>query len=130
MTDPVADMLTRIRNALKARQSTVKMPSSKQKEGIASVLKQEGYIQDFRVAAEGSHRLLKVYLKYGPLGEDVIRKIQRASRPGQRVYRSVGDLPRVGNGVGIAIVSTSRGILCDRDCRRLKVGGEVLCTVI
>ena len=130
MTDPVADMLTRIRNALKARQSTVKMPSSKQKEGIASVLKQEGYIQDFRVAAEGSHRLLKVYLKYGPLGEDVIRKIRRASSPGQRVYRSVGDLPRVGNGVGIAIVSTSRGILCDRDCRRLKVGGEVLCTVI
>jgi len=130
MTDPIADMLTRIRNALLTKHKTVEMPASREKEGIARVLKQQGYIEDYRVAALDSHRLLKVYLKYGPLGEEVIRRIRRVSGPGRRIYRSVNDLPRVGNGIGIAIVSTSRGILCDRDCRRLKVGGEVLCTVI
>jgi len=130
MTDSIADMLTRIRNALMAKHQSVEMPYSKEKEGIATVLKSEGYIEDFRVAASGAHRLLKIYLKYGPLGERVIRRIHRVSRPGRRIYRSVKELPRVGNGIGIAIVSTSRGILCDRECRRLNIGGEVLCTVL
>ncbi len=130
MTDPIADMLTRIRNALMARHKTVEMPSSREKEGIADVLKTEGYIEEFRVAAQGPHRLLKLYLKYGPLGEEVIRRIERVSSPGRRIYRSVQDIPRVQNGLGIAVVSTSRGILSDRECRKLNVGGEVLCTVL
>jgi len=116
MTDPIADMLTRIRNALMARHQSVEMPASKQKEGIARVLKREGFIEDLRVVSSGPHRMLKLYLKYGPIGEEVIRRIERVST--------------VANGLGIAIVSTNRGILSDRECRRLKVGGEVICTVM
>jgi len=130
MTDPVADMLTRIRNALAARSTTVEMPSSAFKESIADVLKKEGFIEDYKAAQQGSHRLLKVYLKYGPLGEEVIRGIRRISTPGRRIYRKVGDLPRVANGIGIAVVSTSKGIMSDRQCRKMKMGGEVICTVL
>jgi len=130
MTDPIADMLTRIRNALMARHQSVEMPASKQKEGIARVLKREGFIEDLRVVSSGPHRMLKLYLKYGPIGEEVIRRIERVSTPGRRIYRPVKRLPRVANGLGIAIVSTNRGILSDRECRRLKVGGEVICTVM
>jgi small subunit ribosomal protein S8 len=130
MTDPIADMLTRVRNALMAHKQSVDIPASREKEGIAHVLKQEGYIQDYRLGEEGPHRLLKVYLKYGPLGEEVIREIKRVSSPGRRIYRTVKDIPRVANGLGIAVVSTSRGIISDRECRKLKVGGEVLCTVV
>jgi len=130
MTDPIADMLTRIRNALAAQKDTVEMPCSKAKIGIAEVLKREGFIEDFKTAEQGAHRLLKVYLRYGPLGEEIIRKIQRISKPGRRVYKSVKELPRVANGIGIAVVSTSHGILSDRQCRDMKVGGEVLCTVV
>lgn len=130
MTDPIADMLTRMRNALATEKGTVEMPSSKLREGIALVLKREGFIEDFRVAEEGAHSLLKIYLRYGPLGEEVIRKLKRISKPGRRVYRGVGELPMVANGVGIAIVSTSKGILSDRECRQQKAGGEVLCTVL
>jgi len=130
MTDPVADMLTRIRNALAVKKKDVALPFSKIKEGVATVLKREGFIEDFKVAEEGAHRLLKVYLKYGPLGEEIIREIQRVSRPGRRVYNSAAELPFVSNGLGISVVSTNRGILSDRQCREMKVGGEVLCTVV
>ena len=130
MIDPIADMLTRIRNALSVRKDSVEMPSSRQREGIAEVLKREGYIEDFRVAETESHNLLKVYLRYGPLDEDIIQELQRVSKPGRRVYRGVRALPRVANGIGIAIVSTSQGILSDRECRKNHIGGEVLCTVL
>ena len=130
MTDPIADMLTRVRNALMARHDTVEMPSSNEKAGVAEVLKKEGFVADYRVASEGDRRLLKIYLKYGPLGQEVIRELKRVSSPGRRVYRAVDQIPRVNNGIGVAIVSTSRGILSDRECRKLHVGGEVLCTVV
>ncbi|KPK65624.1 MAG: 30S ribosomal protein S8 [Planctomycetes bacterium SM23_32] len=129
MTDPIADMLTRIRNALLIEQKTVEMPSSKMKESIARVLKDEGFIEDYRVAGELPRRLLKLYLKYGSLGEKVIREIERVSKPGRRIYRSVGDIGHVRNGLGIWVVSTSRGVLSDRECRQLNVGGEVICSV-
>jgi small subunit ribosomal protein S8 len=106
------------------------MPSSRVKEGIARVLKAEGFIEDYRVVGEPPARLLKIYLKYGPLGEDVIREIQRISKPGRRVHRSVASLGYVRNGMGIWVVSTNRGILSDRECRRLNVAGEVLCSVV
>ena len=129
MTDPVADMLTRIRNALMVRHESVELPASKEKEGIAHVLKDEGYIEDFRVVGQEPHRLMKIYLKYGPYGENLINQIKRLSKPGRRVYRAVRELPYVRNGLGICVVSTSRGILSDRECRKLNVGGEVICSV-
>jgi len=129
MTDPIADMLTRIRNALRAEKQTVEVPASKVKLGIARVLKDEGYIKDFRFLDVGPQGILRIYLKYGPEGEMVITRIQRVSKPSRRVYRGVDDLPRVRNGLGIAVVSTSKGILSDRECRRERLGGEVLCTV-
>jgi len=129
MTDPVGDMLTRLRNALHAGHKTVEMPGSRMKEQVARVLREEGYIEDYRVAGELPHRMLKVYLKYGPLGEKVIHEVQRVSRPGCRVYRSVRSLGHVRNGLGIWIVSTNQGLMSDRDCRRLNVSGEVLCSV-
>ena len=129
MTDPIADMLTRIRNALKAGHETVEAPASKEKEGIAQVLKKEGYIEDCRTAGDPPHKLLKIYLKYGPLGQKAIREIKRVSKPGRRIHRPVKELPYVYNGLGISVVSTSRGILSDRECRKLNTGGEVLCTV-
>jgi len=128
-TDPVADMLTRVRNALMVNQRTVEMPSSSLKEAVAKVLVSEGFIEDWRVVGDPPHRLLKLYLKYGPSGEKVIRELRRVSKPGRRVYRSVKDLGYVANGLGIWIVSTHRGVLSDRECRRLKLGGEVLCSV-
>jgi small subunit ribosomal protein S8 len=130
MTDPIADMLTRIRNALLVEQKTVEMPASKPKEGIARVLLDEGFIEDYRVVGEGPRKLLKVYLKYGPLGERVINELVRVSKPGRRVYQGVNELGHVCNGLGIWVVSTNRGVLSDRECRRLKVGGEVLCSVV
>ena len=129
MTDPIADMLTRIRNGLMAGHKAVEMPCSNEKVGIARVLKQEGFIEDFQTAGEGPRKLLKIYLKFGPLGQEIIRKITRVSKPGRRIYRGLKDMPRVASGMGIAVVSTGHGIISDRECRRLKVGGEVLCTV-
>jgi len=129
MTDPIADMLTRLRNALMVEKESVEMPASKMKERIARVLRDEGFIEDYRVVGEPPHRLLKLYLKYGPLGEKVIRELVRVSKPGRRVYRSVRELGFVHNGLGIWIVSTNRGVLSDRECRRMGVGGEVLCSV-
>jgi small subunit ribosomal protein S8 len=129
MTDPIADMLTRIRNALRIRRETVDMPSSRLKEGVAQVLQREGFIRGFRTIDTKPARTLRVELKYGPDGEEIIRNIQRTSKPGCRVYTGVDDLKPIKRGQGIAIVSTSRGVLSDRECQRDHVGGEVLATV-
>ena len=128
MTDPIADMLTRIRNGQKARMVGVSMPASKAKEAIARVLKDEGYITDFSVEGEGATRSLSIELKYFE-GVPVIERIQRASRPGLRVYRGKEGLPKVLGGLGVAIVSTSAGVMSDRQAREQGIGGEVLCIV-
>jgi small subunit ribosomal protein S8 len=128
MTDPIADMLTRIRNGQKARMVSVDMPASNAKEAIARVLKEEGYITDYSTAGEGAAKKLSVELKYFE-GVPVIEKIQRASRPGLRVYRGKEGLPKVLGGLGVAIVSTSAGVMSDRQAREQGIGGEVLCIV-
>lgn len=128
MTDPVADMLTRIRNAQMAEKVSVSMPSSKLKLAIAKVLRDEGYIEDFAVRESGSKLQLDIALKYYA-GHPVIEKIERVSRPGLRVYKGKDDLPRVMNGLGIAIVSTPKGVMTDRKARAGNMGGEVLCVV-
>lgn len=128
-SDTVADMLTRIRNAVRVQHKQVNVPSSRLKIGIAKVLKDEGYIDGYSSIEDGKQGILRIDLKYGARGEDVIRKIDRVSKPGCRVYRKVEELPRVLDGLGVAIVSTNKGVLSDRLCREKKVGGEVLCTV-
>lgn len=128
-SDPIADMLTRIRNAVRVQSPQVKMPCSKLKLGIAKVLQDEGYIRGFDRVDDNKQGILRIDLKYGDRGEQVIELIQRISRVGCRVYRGVGDIPRPLNGLGIAIVSTSSGVLSDRQCREKGVGGEVLCKV-
>jgi small subunit ribosomal protein S8 len=128
MTDPIADMLTRIRNAQMVEQAVVTMPSSKVKLAIAGVLKDEGYIDGFKVSGADAKPVLEIALKYYA-GRPVIEKIERVSSPGLRVYKGKGDIPRVMNGMGIAIVSTSRGVMTDRKARATGVGGEVLCIV-
>ena len=128
MTDPIADMLTRIRNAQMTEKATVVMPSSKVKIAIAKVLKDEGYIDGFIVAGEEVKPMLEIALRYHA-GRAVIEKIERVSTPGLRVYKSKDEIPRVMNGLGIAIVSTSRGVMTDRKARATGVGGEVLCIV-
>ncbi len=128
-SDPIADMLTRIRNAARVRRGQVSIPSSKLKVGIARVLRDEGYIKGFDVVEDGKQGILRVDLKYGPHGDDVIHRIRRESRTGRRVYRKGADLPRVLDGLGIAVISTSRGVLSDRECRKQNIGGELLCTV-
>ncbi len=128
MTDPIADMLTRIRNGQAAEQTRVTMPSSKLKVSIAQVLKDEGYITDFRVLEVESKSELAIELKYFD-GKPVIEKLQRVSKPGLRIYRSKDELPRVMGGLGVAIISTSRGIMSDRAARAAGQGGEVLCIV-
>jgi len=128
MTDPIADMLTRIRNAQRAEKVSVAMPSSKLKTAIAQVLKDEGYVEDFNVRAEGNKPTLEILLKYYA-GRPVIERIERVSRPGLRIYRGSQEIPPVMNGLGVAIVSTSKGVMTDRKARATGVGGEVLCTV-
>ena len=128
MTDPIADMLTRIRNAQMAEKATVAMPSSNAKIAIAKVLKEEGYIDGFIVTGESVKPMLEIALRYYA-GRPVIEKIERVSKPGLRIYRSKNDIPRVMNGLGIAIVSTSHGVMTDRKARATGVGGEVLCIV-
>jgi len=128
MTDPVADMLTRIRNAQQSNKAEVTMPSSKVKLSIANVLKDEGYINSFSVNDNEGKTTLSIALKYFE-GKAVISKIDRVSRPGLRVYKSAKDLPKVINGLGVAIVSTSKGVMADRKARELGQGGEVLCAV-
>ncbi|HLE09338.1 MAG TPA: 30S ribosomal protein S8 [Thermodesulfobacteriota bacterium] len=124
MTDPVADMLTRIRNALRAKKQDVSVPSSKLKGEILKILKEEGYIEGYTQNGD-----IKVRLKYGPADRSVITEIKRISKPGKRVYVDVGGIPRVMNGIGIAVISTSRGIVTDEAARKLGVGGELLFTV-
>jgi small subunit ribosomal protein S8 len=128
MTDPIADMLTRIRNAQKSEKQTAAMPASKLKSAIAQVLKDEGYIEGFALRDGDGKPQLEISLKYYA-GKPVIEKIERVSRPGLRIYRQKDDLPKVMNGLGVAIVSTSRGVMTDRKARGLGVGGEVLCIV-
>ena len=128
MTDPISDMLTRIRNGQKARKISVSMPASNAKEAVAGVLKDEGYITDYSVAGEGASKELSVELKYFE-GVPVIERIQRASRPGLRIYRGKEGLPRVLGGLGVAIVSTSAGVMSDREAREKGIGGELICIV-
>ena len=128
MTDPIADMLTRIRNAQMVGQIEVKMPASKLKAAIASVLKDEGYIEDFAVHEDGTMQELRIGLKYYA-GRPVIERIERVSSPGLRVYKGRHDIPRIMNGLGVAILSTSRGVMTDRKARADGVGGEILCIV-
>ena len=128
MSDPIADMLTRIRNAQMVEKASVTMPASKVKAAIAQVLKDEGYIDGFKVKSNDGKNELEIALKYYA-GRPVIERIERISRPGLRVYKGSGDLPRVMNGLGIAIVSTPKGVMTDRRARATNVGGEVLCIV-
>jgi small subunit ribosomal protein S8 len=131
MTDPIADMLTRLRNGNVALHDQVRMPSSKVKEALASVLEREGYIEGFSVADDttGPGRVLTVKMKYSPERERTISGIQRISKPGLRIYRQADRLPRVLGGLGVAVLSTSQGLLTDREARERHVGGEILCYV-
>lgn len=129
MSDPLADMLTRIRNGVKARFDSVEMPLSKLKVNVAKVLKEEGYITDYHILDQGVQGTLKIDLKYGPNNEQVITGIQRVSKPGLRQYKKNYSIPKVMSGLGTGILSTSRGVMSDRDARRLKLGGELLCEV-
>ena len=128
MSDPIADMLTRIRNAQRAEKVSVVVPLSKVKSAIAQVLKDEGYIEDFKVRDDGGKFFLEIGLKYYA-GKPVIERIERVSRPGLRIYKPSKDIPQVLNGLGVAIVSTSQGVMTDRKARATGVGGEVLCIV-
>ena len=130
MTDPIADMLTRLRNAIGARHRRVDMPSSKMKVQVARILKESSYITDYRVIdTEEGRKLLRVILKYAPGGQPVIRELKRISTPGLRKYVGVTEIPRVRNGLGMAIVSTSKGLMSDREARRANTGGELLAIV-
>jgi small subunit ribosomal protein S8 len=128
-TDPIADMLTRIRNASSARHEKVLVPASRLKTRIADVLKEEGFIKDYVLHQDGAQGAITILLKYGPDREPAISEIKRVSKPGLRRYVPTDSIPRVLNGMGIAILSTSKGVLADREARTQKVGGELICTV-
>lgn len=129
VNDPIADFLTRIRNAGMAKHKTVEIPNSRMKANLARILKEEGYIEDYSESGSGAEAKLVIELKYGPDGQRAITGLRRMSRPGRRVYRKQSDIPRVLDGLGVAILSTSRGILTDHTARRQGIGGEVLCFV-
>ena len=129
MTDPIADMLTRIRNALKARFETVQIPSSSVKVNIAKILKEEGYIRSYHVIDDSKQGMLEVSLKYGEKGDSVITDLIRLSKPSKRVYVNKGNVPKIRNGMGVAVISTSKGIVTDAVARQQGVGGELLCSV-
>jgi small subunit ribosomal protein S8 len=129
MTDPIADMLTRIRNGIQARHDRVELPASKLKVEIARILKSEGFISNYKLVEDKVQGVLRIYLKYSEDGEPVIHGIERISRPGRRVYRNKQEIPRVLGGLGLAIVSTSRGVLAGHEAVKTGVGGEVLCQV-
>ena len=128
MTDPIADLLTRIRNAVAIDRTRVGIPHSKVKESVCRVLMEEGFIEDVRIIEEPK-KTLHVFLKYGPDGEKVINKIKRVSKPGCRIYKHASDIRKVLGGMGITIVSTSKGVMSDRCCREQNLGGEVICSV-
>lgn len=127
MTDPIADMLTRIRNANTVGHETVEIPASKMKKAIAEILKEEGYITDFDVIEDDKQGMIKVTMKYGSNKERVISGIKKISKPGLKVYAKANEVPKVLGGLGIAIISTSKGIVSDKEARKLGVGGEVIC---
>ncbi|MCH8912078.1 MAG: 30S ribosomal protein S8 [Planctomycetes bacterium] len=127
-SDPIADMLTRIRNSARVRKTQAMIPCSKMKVGIAKVLVEEGFISGYDVIGDTKQDMLRIDLKYGPRGEQVLHRLDRVSSPGRRVYKKSTELPRVLNGLGIAILSTSQGVLSDRQCRERQIGGELLCT--
>jgi small subunit ribosomal protein S8 len=129
MTDPIADMLTRIRNAVRIERPFVEMPSSRTKIGIAQTLQREGYIWDFEVVEQSPHNVLRINLKYGPNGERVMQKIERVSKPGCRVYTGVDEMPEVLQGLGVCILSTSKGVLSNREAKKEHIGGEVICKI-
>ena len=129
MNDPISDMLTRIRNATRNGASEVGVPYSKLKHELANVLRREGYVNGVKLEGDGPKRLIVVELRYGPDGEHVIHNLDRVSKPGRRVYSHHNKIPRVRGGMGICILSTSKGVLSDRECRKQQVGGEVLCKV-
>ena len=129
VTDPIADMLTRIRNALTIKKTEVSIPASKTKNAIAQILFNEGFIESFELVDDNNYKSIKVVLKYGPNGEKVIQGLKRISKPGLRVYAECQDIPRVLNGLGIAIVSTNKGIMTDKEARSQNIGGEVLAFV-
>jgi len=126
MTDPIADLLTRIRNANMVRHEKVEVPSSKMKEKIAEILKREGFIRDYEVIDDGKQGVLRIFLKYGPNNERVITGLKRISKPGLRVYAKTNEIPRVLGGLGIAIISTSKGVMTDKEARAAQTGGEVI----
>jgi len=129
MTDPIADMLTRIRNAQRASHELVNIPSSKLKINVAKVLKSEGYVKNFRIISDGQHRFIRIFLKYDKEGIAIIEGIKRVSKPGCRVYAGSDEVPKVLNGYGINILSTSKGLMTDNEARKMGVGGEILCAV-
>jgi small subunit ribosomal protein S8 len=129
VTDPIADMLTRIRNGIRARQARVDLPSSKLKVEVARILKEEGYISNLKVAEEGKKRVLKIFLRYGTDGRSVISNLERVSTPGRRVYVGAREIPKVLGGLGISIMTTPRGVMTGKGARKAGVGGEVLCSV-
>lgn len=129
LTDPISDMLTRIRNGQMAKHKTVEIPSSKMKVAIAKILKDEGYVDNFKVVEDGQQGVLQLTLKYGAAGEKAISGLERVSRPGRRIYCGKEEIPRVLGGMGITILSTPKGVLTGSQCRKLGVGGEVLCNV-
>jgi small subunit ribosomal protein S8 len=129
MTDPIADMLTRIRNAQRASHELVNIPSSKLKINVAKVLKSEGYIKNFRIISDGQHRFIRIFLKYDKEGVAIIEGIKRVSKPGCRVYAGNDGIPKVLNGYGINILSTSKGLMTDNEARKTEIGGEILCAV-
>ena len=129
LSDPIADMLTRIRNGVRVQKSEVRIKASRVCEGVAGVLKSEGYIEDYDRIDDGKQGLLRIFLKYAAEGTPAITEIHRVSKPGCRVYSAFKELPDIFGGMGITIVSTSKGVMSDRNCRREKVGGELICTV-
>ena len=129
MTDPIADLLTRIRNAQQARHKTVDLPASKMKVAIVTILKDEGFVDGFKVVEEGPQGKIRVALRYGTGGERAIQGMERVSRPGRRVYCGKDEIPKVLDGLGLTILSTPKGVMTGTACRRLGVGGEVLCNV-
>ncbi len=129
MTDPIADMLTRIRNANMVRHSTVQIPASNLKRSIAEILKQEGFIKDYEVIKDQKQGIIRIHLKYGQNNQRIISGLKRISKPGLRVYVNKDELPKVLGGLGIAIISTSRGVMTDREARKIGCGGEVLCYI-
>jgi small subunit ribosomal protein S8 len=129
VTDPLSDMLTRIRNANIAKHSKVDIPASKIKISVAKILKDEGYIKNFKLIKDRKHGIIRIYLKYDEYNEGVITGLKRMSKPGRRLYVKHKDIPLILNGMGIAVLSTSKGVLADREARKANVGGELLCSI-